>query len=65
MQKEVTITVNADGTSEVKATGFVGPQCSLATKELELVLAGNASNVDDKKDPAYWQSFTPTQKLGG
>lgn len=63
--KEITITVNPDGTSSIAATGFVGPTCSLATRELELVLAGDASNVDDKKDPSYWQQLTPTQKLGG
>lgn len=52
--KTITITVNPDGTSSIKADGFIGPTCSLATRELELVLAGNASNIDDKKDPSFF-----------
>ena len=63
--KEITILIKPDGSSEIKATGFVGPQCSLATRDLELVLAGDMSEVKDKKDPPYFQSITPTQKLGG
>lgn len=63
--KKVTITVQPDGSSTITTTGFIGPTCSLATKELELVLAGSASNVEDKKSPDYYQSLTPTQKLGG
>ena len=63
--KEIIVTVQADGTVSMETKGFVGPSCSLATRELELVLAGDMSNVKDEKKPDYYQSLTPTQKLGG
>lgn len=63
--KELIVTVQADGTVAIEAKGFVGPTCTLASRELELVLAGDMSNVKDEKKPDYYQSLTPTQKLGG
>lgn len=63
-QKKVVITIQADGTSVVEAVGFKGGTCTLATRELELALAGDMSNVEDKKGPDFFQSITPTQKLG-
>lgn len=52
--KKVIIEIHADGSSKVDAEGFKGSQCSLATKELELALAGNMSDVSDKKKPDFY-----------
>lgn len=62
--KKVIIEIYPDGSSKVDAEGFKGQSCSLATKELELALAGSPSGVSDKKKPDYYQSIAPsnTQK---
>lgn len=52
--KKIIIEINPDGTSRVDADGFKGQQCSLATKEIELALAGSASNVSDRKKPDFY-----------
>jgi hypothetical protein len=59
--KKILIDIFPDGSSKVDADGFKGASCSLATKELELALAGNSSGVEDKRKPDYYQSITPTQ----
>ena len=60
--KKVIIEINVDGTSKVDAEGFKGSQCSLATRELELALAGDASNVSDKKKPDFYGLNPTTHK---
>jgi hypothetical protein len=52
--KEVHITVNTDGSTEIDAKGFQGSSCTTATRSIELLLAGNADNVDDKKKPDFF-----------
>lgn len=53
-QKKVVIEFEADGSSRIDAQGFVGQSCAVATRELELVLAGGSmAGVDDKKKPEY------------
>jgi hypothetical protein len=54
-QKKVIIEVFTDGSSKVDSSGFQGNSCTLATKELELALAGeDPSNRDDKKKPDFY-----------
>lgn len=64
MQKKILIEISPEGVVKIDAVGFTGKSCSLATRELELALAGDMSNVDDKKRPEFWQSIAPTQTLG-
>jgi hypothetical protein len=52
--KKVIIEIHPDGSSTVDAEGFKGQQCSVATRELELALAGSSNNVDDKKKPDFF-----------
>lgn len=59
--KKVLIQIFPDGSSKVDAEGFKGSQCSLATKELELALAGNMSGVDDKKKPDFYATNPQSQ----
>lgn len=58
--KKVVITIKPDGTSQIDAQGFKGQGCSLATRELELVLAGSPSNVDDRKKPDFYATVGGT-----
>lgn len=51
----VTIEFETDGSSTVDSKGFVGNSCTLATRDLELALAGNdPDNRDDKKKPDFF-----------
>lgn len=60
--KKVIITVEPDGSTSIDAQGFTGSACSLATKELEMVLAGgNMTGVDDRKKPDFYATRTGTQ----
>lgn len=53
-QKKVVIDIYTDGSSKVDSQGFVGNSCTLATRELELALAGSdPGNRDDKKKPEF------------
>jgi len=51
--KKVIIEIYPDGSSKIDAQGFKGQQCSLATKELELALAGSAP-VDKRPKPDFY-----------
>lgn len=62
MVKKVIVEIYADGSSKVDSSGFVGNSCTLATKELELALAGNdPANRDDKKKPDFYATHSNTQ----
>lgn len=63
-QRRVIIEIDTDGTTKIDAEGFKGKQCTLATRELELALAGNGP-VDDRKKPDFYATLGTTQKLGG
>ncbi len=66
MSKQVIVTIAPDGSSTVDSKGFQGNSCTLATKELELALAGNdPGNRDDKKKPEFYQSLTGQNTLRG
>ena len=53
--KEVVITIQADGETKVEAFNFQGVGCKDATKQLEMVLAGNGSdNKDTKPKPDFY-----------
>lgn len=52
-EQSVVITINTDGTSKVEAVGFTGQSCTLATRDLELVLAGSGS-VDRNPKPDFY-----------
>jgi hypothetical protein len=61
--KKITIIIEPDGSSKIDAEGFKG-QCSVATRELELALAGT-NEVKDNKKPDYYQSIGQSQTLRG
>lgn len=64
--RKVTIEIFTDGSSKIEAEGFKGASCSLATRELELALAGNdKSNVDDRKKPDFFATTGQTQTTKG
>lgn len=52
--KKIVIEIEPDGSTTLDAQGFKGSSCSLATKELELALAGSPSNVEDRKKPDFY-----------
>jgi len=61
MPKQVTITVNPDGSSVIDAEGFAGKGCGEATASIELALAGSdPDNRSDKKKREYWQTVGGT-----
>lgn len=59
--KKVVIEVLPDGSTSIDAQGFQGSSCALATKELELVLAGSGGEVSDKKKPDFYNTRSTTQ----
>jgi hypothetical protein len=63
-QKKILIDVYPDGTSKVDTQGFKGATCSLASKEIELVLSGgDMSNVKDDKKPDFFAQNVGTQSM--
>jgi hypothetical protein len=55
MNRHVTVVFNTDGSSTIEAHNFQGVGCKDATKQLEMVLAGNdASNKDTKPKPDFY-----------
>lgn len=65
-QKKVLIDIYPDGSSKVDSSGFVGNSCTLATRDIELALAGSdPSNRDDKKKPDFYQEIGNANKLHG
>lgn len=55
MAKTVTVEIFTDGSSKVDSSGFTGNSCTLATKDIELALAGSdPSNRDDRKKPDFY-----------
>lgn len=60
-QKKIVVSVAADGDVKIDAQGFTGSACSLATRSLEMVLAGNdMSNVKDDKKPDFFARVSPS-----
>ena len=53
--KSIIIEIETDGSVHMDAKGFTGNSCSLATKELEMVLAGAEGVTDDRKKPEFFQ----------
>lgn len=59
MSKDITIVFGTDGHAVIEANGFKGVGCKDATKQLELVLAGNnADNKDSKPKPDFYATNT-------
>lgn len=56
--KNVTVTIKPDGSTVVEANNFQGIGCKDATKQIELALAGNASNTDTKPKPDFFAQNT-------
>ena len=52
--KKIVIEIEADGTTKVDAQGFKGKSCSLATREIELALAGTDDTVDKRPKPDFY-----------
>lgn len=63
MQRSVTVEIKPDGVTKVEAHGFQGASCTLATRELELVLAGNPGNVEDRRKPDFYATNGQTNHL--
>ena len=61
--KKVVIDVSPEGETKIDAQGFVGSSCALATKELELVLAGGSSGVTDQKKPDFYAQVAGNNTL--
>ena len=51
--KKVIIEIEADGTTSIDVDGFKGQSCTLATREIELALAGVGGDISDKKKPEF------------
>ena len=62
MNKQVVITILADGTSTVDAQNFAGQGCAAATEMLELALAGPAGASSDEKKPEFYQTLGNAQQ---
>lgn len=63
--KKIVIEIDTDGSSKIDAEGFKGQQCSVATRELELALAGNGGAVEDRKKPDFFATTGNQQTLRG
>lgn len=49
MQKQIVVTVDADGATTIDAVGFKGSSCVKATEQLEIVLGGGLQGKRTKK----------------
>lgn len=58
-QKSIEVTIETDGEVKIEAKGFTGNSCTIATKDLEMVLAGGA--VDDRKPKPDFYASTGAQ----
>lgn len=55
-QKQVKVTISHGGDFKFEALkGFSGTSCVEETKDLELMLAGSGSEVDEGKKPEYYE----------
>lgn len=61
--KTVVVNIDPDGSSVVDANNFRGVGCKDATKQIELALAGDLSNTDDKKKPDYYATTGATNVM--
>ena len=62
-QRKVIVEIETDGSTKIDAQGFKGQSCSLATRDLEMVLTGgDNSSVDDKKKPDFYATVGSTIK---
>lgn len=59
-QKDVTVTIQADGATKIEANNFQGVGCKDATKQLEMALAGSAGNTDTKPKPDFYATNSNT-----
>lgn len=63
--KKVVVEIAPDGSTKIDAQGFVGGSCAVATRELEVLLAGSGGSVDDKKKPDFYVKTGSAQSLKG
>ncbi len=61
MRKQVTVTIEADGSLKIDAQGFTGPECKRATDYLEKAL-GAVDKTQPK--PEYNQQQAQQAKAG-
>lgn len=55
MRKQVVITFEPDGTTNIDAQGFKGKGCQSATEAIALTLGGSGRDKsDDRKKPDYF-----------
>ena len=52
-QRRIIIEINPDGSTTLETKGFQGTACQLASKELELAIAGGAA-IDSKNTPEFY-----------
>lgn len=62
--KEVVVTIAADGEVLIEANNFLGVGCKAATKDLVAVLAGGGS-VDTKPKPDFFATNPGTNRTTG
>lgn len=53
-QKKIVIECHADGRTNLEAVGFQGNSCQVATRQIEMALAGGAGNTDSKPKPEFY-----------
>lgn len=63
--KRITVKILPDGSPTIEAHNFQGVGCAAATKEIEMALAGDAGNVDQKKKGDYWQTTGASATVRG
>lgn len=59
--KQVVVEIATDGSTTVDSQGFKGNTCTIATRELELALAGGG-DISDKKKPDYYAQNPQTNR---
>lgn len=64
-QKQIVIEIETDGSTSIDAQGFAGSSCTVATRELEVLLAGGSSGVSDKKKPDFYARVPGTNVQAG
>jgi len=59
--RQITVTVDADGTATVETRGFAGAECEQATRELETALYGRPGK--GQRTPEYYHRATVARKV--
>lgn len=62
MSEQIVIDISPAGSVKIDAQGFKGQACSVASKQIEIVLGGHGQ-TSKKKKPEFFQPAATGQKV--